>query len=398
MVLSISRAQTKPCAARAKLKAWPMLWKLALSDAQAKPDTRRFLDGLSARSRSVVASSQNEGLSLYGDGIERLWPWASLKWADKSALRITSTHDDDARLELLSGDVDAWLGLAPQLGQDAARNSLLKLVGGLTVAAAGVFALVFFGIPAAAVPLARLTPASVELQLADSIEAQFRLAFKTCQAPGSSGAVALKRVGDQLAAGADLGFPIDIRVTNVPIINAFALPGGRVWVTRGLLNEAESPDELAAVLSHEIAHVENHDVLVNVYRALGFGLILDAVVGGGSGAGQQLVMLGANVTDMKHSRDVEARSDLRGMQLLNKAGLDSRGMAVFFGRLAEMEGDSTISKVTGLVASHPASVGRANIVRAQAKAGQTAMTPVEWQSLRQICNALDKKKDEDKSR
>jgi beta-barrel assembly-enhancing protease len=369
-----------------------------LSEPAPQAATRRFLDGLSARSRSVSVSPQNAGLSLYGDGIEKLWPWASLKWADKSALRLTSTLEDDARLELLAGDVDAWLGPAPQLGQNAARKSLFKLVGGLTIAAGGVFALVFFGIPAAAVPLARATPASVELQLADSIEAQFRLAFKTCQAPGSSGAIALKRVGDQLAAGADLGFPIDIRVTNVPIMNAFALPGGRVWVTRGLIDEAESPDELAAVLSHEIAHVENHDVLVNVYRALGFGLILDAVVGGGSGAGQQLVMLGANVTDMKHSREVEARSDLRGMQLLNKAGLDSRGMAVFFGRLAKMEGDSTISKVTGLVASHPASVGRATIVRAQAKAGQTAMTPVEWQSLRQMCNALDKKKDEAKSR
>jgi beta-barrel assembly-enhancing protease len=332
-----------------------------------------------------------DGLVLKSDAIERLWPWPSLKWADRSALRITSTGDDDARLELRQGDVEAWNELAPQLGDGAERKGFIKLVGGLTVAAAGVFVLVFFGIPAAAVPLARATPPSIELQLADSIEAQFRLALKTCQAPNSAGALALKRVGDQLAAGADLGFPIEIRVTNVPIMNAFALPGGKVWVTRGLIEEAESPDELAAVLSHEIAHVENHDVLVNVYRALGFGLILDAVVGGGSGAGQQLVMLGANVTDMKHSRDVEARSDVRGMELLNKAGLDSRGMSVFFQRLAKMEGNSDLNKLTGLVASHPASDGRANIATTRAKVGQTAMSPVEWESLRQMCNYLDKK-------
>jgi beta-barrel assembly-enhancing protease len=333
-----------------------------------------------------------DGLSLRSDTLERLWPWSSLRWADKSALRITSTQDDDARLELRHGDADAWSDIATELGDGAQQKSFFKLVGGLTVAAGAVFALVFFGIPAAAVPLARATPPSIELQLADSIEAQFRLALKTCQAPTSDGAIALKRVGDQLASGADLAFPIEIRVTNVPIINAFALPGGKVWVTRGLIEKAESPEELAAVLSHEIAHVENHDVLVNVYRALGFGLILDAVVGGGSGAGQQLVMLGANVTDMKHSRDVEARSDLRGMELLNKAGLDSRGMAVFFGRLAKMEGDSAFNKVSGLVASHPASEGRASIVATHERPGKTAMSATEWESIRQVCNHLDKKK------
>jgi beta-barrel assembly-enhancing protease len=352
---------------------------------------RRFLDGLTSRAHSVGVNYETNGLSLKGSDIDLVWPWETLLWADSKALRLTSKDMPDARLELVVLDIEGLVGQAPQLADSVGQKALIALVGGLTVSAAAVFALVFFGIPAAAVPLARATPANIEKQLGQSVEAQLRLALKTCQGPGTPGAAALKRVGDQLSAEADLRFPIEIKVANAPIINAMALPGGTIWVTRELIKEAESPEELAAVLSHEIAHVENRDVLVAVYRALGFGLILDAVVGGGSGAGQQMVMLGANVTDMKHSRDVEARSDSRGMELLNSAGLDSRGMAVFFARLAKMEGDSEITKLTNIVSSHPASNERATIVATQAKAGQKAMTPQEWQSLRGICTYLDKK-------
>jgi beta-barrel assembly-enhancing protease len=382
---------SKLSVAQIKLKALLTRWTLVLSDSDIPVGARQFLDGLTSRTHWVTLSPRSDGLAFSSLDIERLWPWESLVWADRAAFRITSTTDDDARLVLEPDDVQRLVAGAPQLASASGQSALAKLVAGLTIAAGAVFALVFFGIPAAAVPLAKATPASLEEQLGQSVEAQLRLALKTCQAPNDIGRAALQRVAQEISANADLRFPIDVRVTNVPIINAFALPGGKIWVTRGLIREAETPEELAAVLSHEIAHVENRDVLVAVYRALGFGLILDAVVGGGSGAGQQLVMLGANVTDMKHSRDVEARSDRRGMELLNEAGLDSRGMAVFFQRLAKMEGESKIGELTAFVSSHPQSDGRAAIVAQRAKAGRPAMTPQEWASLKQVCHALDKK-------
>ncbi len=348
---------------------------------------RRFFDGRTARAQEVRLRHGADGLELVsGDGPQRVWPYADLDWADRAAMRLSCAQEPDARLQLRTEDLADLTARAPQLADDAQRRKTVRLVAGLTAAGASVAALVFFGIPAAAVPLARMTSPDYEQQLGANVEAQFDLALDACEPTAGEGLVALTRLGDRIAEQADIPYPVNVAVADVGMVNAFALPGGRVWLTRGLIEDVRDPNELAAVLAHEIAHVEGRDVLVNLYRAMGYGMVLDAVVGGGSGAGQQIIMLGANVTEMKFSRDVEARADRRGLELLNAAGLDSRGMATFFERLGKVEGEGAITRYTELINSHPATAERAQAARALQRNGEAPFTPAQWKAVQAICD------------
>lgn len=346
-----------------------------------------FSDGLSARRHPVRAILGDGALWFEAEGKPVTWPWAGVQVIDRKGARLGHESAPDARLDIAPSDLALVVAMAPHLSPDAARLVHFKLVAGLVVAGAATAALVFFGIPAAAVPLAKLTPASFEAQLGRSVEAQLDLPLNICTGDGAgkAGMQALQEAADQLAAHADLRFPITIRVIDSPIINALALPGGKVWVTRGLIDKAGSPDEVAAVIAHEIAHVESRDVLVSLYRVMGFGLILDAVLGGGTGAGQQIIMLGANLADSRHSREVESRADARGMALLHAAGLDSRGMAGFFDRLSSLEPKGALGDWMELVSSHPNSANRVKAARAAGRAGRPALDASQWSAVRRLC-------------
>lgn len=347
----------------------------------------RFLDGISARLREGTISYGADALTVsLDDGEAVVWPWASLRWADSASRRLGSSLAPDARLELTADEVAALIGQVPALAPTAERKAHWKLVGALAAAGLSVAALVFFGVPAASGPLARATPLNVERQLGDSVVAQLDLAFDLCPDTVSPGARALQALGERLARHADYPGAIEVRVLELDIVNAFALPGGRVWVSRALIAEADNADELAAVVAHEIAHVENRDVMAALYRAMGFGLVLDAVIGGGSGAGQQLILLGGNLAEMRHSRSTEARADRRGMELLHAAGIDSRGMAGFFERLSTMEADE-MPAWTEFLSSHPDTGQRAEKAREMARSGAPAMTEQDWRQVQALCPA-----------
>jgi beta-barrel assembly-enhancing protease len=172
------------------------------------------------------------------------------------------------------------------------------------------------------------------------------------------------------------------------MINAFALPGGSIIVTDDLIRSAETPDEVAAVVAHEIAHVEKRHVMQAVWRSLGFGLILDAVVGGGSGAGQQAVILAGQATDLSYGRAAEHEADERGRALLQEAGFSSKGMAAFFDRLSKME-DQKLAEAAEFAATHPASGRRAREARAAERPGAPALSAEDWRMVRSACKAED---------
>jgi predicted Zn-dependent protease len=114
-------------------------------------------------------------------------------------------------------------------------------------------------------------------------------------------------------------------------INAFALPGGPVWIDRGVLQIATNESQVAGVMAHEIAHVaQRHaaDQLTKVMVAKwGLGL-LGAALGntGGANASQAAAGLLANGIFLKFSRDAEEEADRVGLQILTRAGWDARGM------------------------------------------------------------------------
>jgi predicted Zn-dependent protease len=146
---------------------------------------------------------------------------------------------------------------------------------------------------------------------------------------------------------------------------------------------------VAGVLAHEIAHVERRHVMQSVWRSLGAGMLLDLVVGGGTGAGQQAVLLAGQASELSFGRHAETEADDVGRGLLHQQGLSSRGMGDFFERMAEDEIDAPeqVDEVSEWWMTHPNTERRIAAARAAERGGEAALTDQEWETLRATCGS-----------
>ncbi len=166
-------------------------------------------------------------------------------------------------------------------------------------------------------------------------------------------------LGRKVAARADgPRFPYSFDVANYREINAFALPGGPIWIHRGTIDAARSEAQLVGVIAHEVAHIANRHAAEQITKGtmanVGLGL-LGALLGSGTSA--QLAQLGAgvaaNATMMKFSRDHEREADMKALRYMKSAGYDPRGMVEFLQLLRAQQGRDPGSVQT-FFASHPA--------------------------------------------
>jgi predicted Zn-dependent protease len=162
------------------------------------------------------------------------------------------------------------------------------------------------------------------------------------------------RIGDQLAAVSELPeLDFTFTVLNSEVINAFALPGGYVYITRGLLALADNEAELAGVMAHEIGHVtarhsaQRYSRGVLAQGGLAIGTILAGVLGGGAAADlvQQAGGVGAQAYLAGYSRDQEFQADELGVRYMARAGYDPTAMSSFLEKLER--NDQLMRRLTG---------------------------------------------------
>ena len=180
----------------------------------------------------------------------------------------------------------------------------------------------------------------------------------------------LNKIVAKLAAQAPgARYPYAIKAVNDPTINAFALPGGPMYVNRGLFEAARSESELAGVLAHEMAHVAlrhgTHQASKAYLGQAGLG-ILGGLLGKNGGNTAQIVNavggLGLNAVFLKFSRDAEYQADQVGAQIMAGAGYNPVAMADFFGVLRGEQGRDP-GKVEKFFSDHPAAADREARIR-----------------------------------
>jgi beta-barrel assembly-enhancing protease len=178
----------------------------------------------------------------------------------------------------------------------------------------------------------------------------------------------IESLGRRLSANAGgAGYPYSFSVANYREINAFALPGGPVWVNRGTIAAAQNEAQLAGVLAHEVAHIaERHaaDQLTTNLVANGLLSLLGALLGndGGARAAQAAAQVLAGGYMLKFSRDDEREADRVGARIMKHAGWDPREMVAFMELLRRQQGRDPAS-VTVFLSSHPAPGERAALLR-----------------------------------
>jgi beta-barrel assembly-enhancing protease len=202
---------------------------------------------------------------------------------------------------------------------------------------------------------------------------------------------ALNRLGDRLAAHAD-STPRDYTfyLVDSPEVNAFALPGGHIFVNRGLIATADEAAELAGVLGHEIGHVAERHGIEQVRKRQGAGALVSIVyvlLGREPGVVEQIAIeAGGAAVFARYGRDAEREADRRAILTLAAAGYDPEGVASFFEELLRQQAREP-SLLEGWFASHPTSRERVENARAMIdtlgvdRARLTGDTP-EYQAFR----------------
>jgi len=176
----------------------------------------------------------------------------------------------------------------------------------------------------------------------------------------------IARIGGMLAKNSELpDLDFTFTVLNDFKVNAFALPGGYVYITRGLLAIAADEAEIAGVLGHEIGHVTARHTAqrYSATMATNIGLqvlgVIGSVAGVPGGAGQ-LASLGAQIALQSYSREQELESDLLGVRYIGRAGYDPDAMAGFFQKLKartaledKMSNRKNSSENFSIMSTHP---------------------------------------------
>jgi len=204
-----------------------------------------------------------------------------------------------ARLEVRDAALAAAIEeRAPSLDRGgAADRRLRQRVVVLSLAAiASLVLTAIFGMPVLANKITPLVPPAMEKKFGEAIDKQLRplldtgdrgAAFQCGTAPGEAqGRKSLDKLVRQLEAAANSPYRARVEVVRRKQANAFALPGGHVYVFEGLLAKSETPDELAGVIAHEMGHVVHRDGTRAVLQSAGlsflFGMMLGDFVGGGA--------------------------------------------------------------------------------------------------------------------
>ena len=277
----------------------------------------RFYDGKSAARHEAQIEIESDQLSLILNGDTHLdWPFANLHWAEKpgsGAIQLGLTTARDARLTIEDQNFTAALRKAfPGIDRMTARHlghrrSILVIISS-SIALAGM-------IYAAAILLPRLItpliPESIQQSIGDSALSDIISLFGKVEkskgefCSGAAGIAALDRLVDRLAKSEN-GTSFRVRVADLKMVNALAVPGGRVLATRGIIDFVKSPEEFAGVIAHEMGHAIHRHPTKSVIRGIGLGATLDFLLGGGLASTTTSLLLHTS-----YSRDAEREADFK---------------------------------------------------------------------------------------
>jgi Zn-dependent protease with chaperone function len=346
-----------------------------------------FLDGaLAHRLSATVSVSPDTVRYTLTSGQSAVWRFEELDWTlgeiEARQIRLSKGGDPEQWLVLVSiQDVrefklryNAWeRSRGARIGKET--KALLRASAGTVI----LIVLAWLAWPVVTDLITPLVPDEVDEKLEKSAYEDIAHHFRICA--GRSGASALTTIRDRLAANDPTLRAVKIHVVEMPVPNAFTLPGGQVLVTRELIDQASSGDEVAGVLAHEFGHVLHKDSIRSVLRRGLPALILHVfgVDGLESAAGAADFFINS-----AFRRSDEAAADKTGLDLMKAAGISPKGFMDFFARLEKEQSESGI---LDFVSDHPPPADRLAMISAVTVTNsKPVLDAAEWQALRDICS------------
>ena len=385
----------------------------------------RLSDGRTAASVDAVVEIGQSGLIVTpAGGAAEIWPFRVL--APQTPITRHSAdalliHSDRPGATLFVGDpafAPALLAQSGNLGAGQERWRILRpMLAATVLVAIAVGAVFVFGLnPSRAI--AGLLPDRARDSIGEHVIAGLTEQRRICETPQSR--AALDRLVARLIGNSNPKLAPRVAIVDWSLVNAFAVPGRRVVLMRGLIDKAQNSDEVAGVLAHEIGHTLELHPETALVRGVGMMAAVQLIFTGQPGT---LANAGVVLAQLSYSRVAETEADEQAIRLLKAAGISSQGMVQFFERLEglgkpaakkdapDTKGDkeakdskdatgvkevkpveppSRIGAATSeILRSHPMTGARIeHIRRAGVYAATPALSPEDWLALRTACGPL----------
>ncbi len=187
----------------------------------------------------------------------------------------------------------------------------------------------------------------------------------------------INRLGNSLSSVSDrTDIPYEYYVVDTDEVNAFAAPGGFIFVTRGLLEETDTEDELSGVIGHEVGHVAAKHGAKQI-KQLPFIIVgMSVLASKTSERTSRIAGAALSLVQLHYSRENEYEADRLGAKYSFRAGYDPAGMVSFFEKLRKESPDDGLSRLDVAISSHPKTTGRIAKVEALPETAETAQNKV----------------------
>jgi predicted Zn-dependent protease len=291
-------------------------------------------------------------------------------------------------------DIARILATLPVLGErrrhEARRE--IRLAVTATLALASVILAYLYGVPLLAGRITSLVPAGWEQNLGETVARQMEAGlgdgsgWRICDPdPDSLANRAIARFGAAALAGSGSPFELDIKLVKSDIPNAFALPGGQIYFFSALLDRAETQDEFAGILAHEIGHVAYRHGMEQLISTAGTGALIGFILGDMTGI-SLAAGLGATIFDARFSREAERQADAFAAQVAHRLDFNPAGLADLINRVGA---DDQFARALALLSTHPLTADRKAALERLGAARPGGLEPpftsAEWTAIRAMC-------------
>jgi len=351
-----------------------------------------YFDGTSSR-RHLVTLVFKDRLEIDEAAAPTIaWSYDDIRRADgpSGVLRLRNvTAPALARLEIR--DATAASELISRCGrldeQAPGRHGVGAIIGWSLAAAVSIVVVVLFGVPLAADRLTPLVPQALERRFGDAADLQVKAFFGDKVCNGAAGQQAFGKLVDRLRETAGLDNSVQASVLMSPVANAFALPGGRIYLFSGLLTKAETADEIASVLAHELGHLKHRDSVRELIHNGGSSFLIGLLFGDITGSGA-VIFASRSLVTASYSREAEQDADSFAIDVMHRLGRSPRGLGELLFRVTGKEGDKSLS----ILANHPLTEDRLKRMNEEDRppSGPPLLTDPEWLALKAICAPRDR--------
>jgi Zn-dependent protease with chaperone function len=358
--------------------------RAAADGAAASPAI--YFDGVTSR-KHAVALIFGADLEISEDGVVvASWRFDDLRAIDggPGGLRLKCVSALPlARLDVSDAAAQAEIrGRARFLDIEQGSRQTGRIVAWSLAAIVSIAATVFIGVPLIADRLAPLIPLSFERRLGEMADNQVRMIFggKVCTDP--QGNAAFAKLVETLRQAGHVDIPLRTAVLASPTPNAFALPGGKIYLLDGLLQKANNADEIAGVVAHEMGHVSHRDLtrmmIQNGSTSFLIGLLFGDITGSGAA-----IFVTRSVVGASYSREAEKNADAFAIDTMHALDRSPAPMGELLYRVTGAQGGSSI----GILASHPLTEERRALMRQEDRpaTGPEILSAAEWRALKAVC-------------